>query len=81
MGLPGALYTGVTEGKHATAQTSVKMGESCAMSIFGLLAIGDASIDTARQAGGIRSVSTIDEKYTSFLLGLYSSKCTIVRGK
>ena len=79
-GLVGAIYAGYTEGLTSTAQVSVKKGESCAMSILGLLAIGDASIDTARRAGGIRSISSVDEQYTN-VIGIYASKCTIVRGK
>ena len=80
-GLIGALYAGYSEGLTATAQMSVKKGEACGMSILGIIAIGDASIDTARRNGGIRSISTVDEQFTSILMGLYSSKCTIVRGK
>lgn len=80
-GLNGGLYTGVQYATNATAQTSVKKGESCAMSILGLVAVGDASIDTARRNGGIRSISSVDDKVTTFLFGLYSQVCTIVRGK
>lgn len=81
MGLVGILYSGYTEGLSATAQMSVKKGEACAMSILGIVAIGDASIDTARKNGGIRSISSVDEDFSMFLGGLYSSKCTVVRGK
>lgn len=77
----GVLYTGVQQGVSATAQLSVKRGESCAMHILGLIATGDASIDGARKNGGIRSISTVDEQVTSFLFGLYSQVCTVVHGK
>jgi hypothetical protein len=80
-GLVGGLYAGYGEGKSASAQVSVKKGESCAMSILGLIAVGDASIDTARRNGGIRSISSVNEHWTSILAGLYSSKCTVVTGK
>jgi uncharacterized protein YceK len=81
VGLVGGLYAGYTEGLTATAQMSVKKGEACGMSILGIIATGDASIDSARRNGGIRSISTVDEEFTSILGGLYHSKCTIVRGK
>lgn len=79
--LVGVLYTGVQQGVTATAQLSVKRGEACAMHILGLIATGDASIDAARKNGGIRSISTVDEQVSSFLLGLYSQVCTVVHGK
>lgn len=76
----GALYTGVSAGLAVSAQAGPKMGEACAASILGLLAFGDASIDTARRNGGITSISIVDEKMTS-ILGLYASHCTVVHGK
>lgn len=76
----GGLYTGVTSGMAVSAQAGPKTGEACASSILGLIATGDASIDTARRNGGITSISIVDEKATSFL-GIYASYCTIVHGK
>ena len=80
VGLVGSWYSGYTEGAMATPQVSVKSGEACAMSILGIIAVGDASIDTARKNGGIRSISSVDEQYTN-ILGIYMSKCTVARGK
>lgn len=76
----GWLYTGVQSGLAVSAQAGPKTGEACAMSILGLIATGDASIDTARRNGGITSISIVDEKSTQ-ILGLYASHCTIVHGK
>ena len=78
--LPGALYTSIQAGQGATAQVGPKSGEACAMSILGLIALGDASITTARKNGGIQSVSVVDVKFTN-ILGLYATYCTVVYGK
>jgi hypothetical protein len=77
----GGLYTGVSQPVSATAQLSMKRGEACSMSVLGLIATGDASIEAARKAGGIRSISTVDEQVTVILMGLYASACTVVHGK
>jgi len=77
----GVLITSVTSGKAVTAQPAgTRVGESCASSILGLIATGDASIDTARKAGGITAIHSVDVSDLS-ILGLYASHCTIVRGK
>ena len=67
LGVSGGLYTGTSQGLAATAQMSIKKGEACAMSILGIIATGDASIDAARRNGGIRSISAVDEEYFSIL--------------
>ena len=55
------------------------MGRSCAYSILVWVAFGDASINTAKNAGQIKQVASVD--YDTFnLLGVYGSYCTIVRG-
>ena len=76
----GWIYTGVTSGLAVSAQAGPKMGEACASSILGIIATGDASIDTARRNGGITSISIVDEK-TMSILGIYVQHCTIVHGK
>jgi len=76
----GWLYTGVSAGLSVSAQAGPKTGEACAASYLGIIATGDASIDTARRNGGITSISIVDEKMTS-ILGLYVTHCTIVHGK
>jgi hypothetical protein len=56
-----------------------KMGRACATSILGLIASGDASIDAARRAGSINTISSVDYE-SKGLLGITASFCTIVRG-
>lgn len=49
------------------------------MSILGLVAIGDASTDTAAKTGGITQISHVDEDMTG-ILGIYAQHCTVVHG-
>lgn len=77
----GALFTGVQYAIDATAQPrGDKMGESCSIGILGIIAIGDASIDTARRNGRISKITSVDGSYLS-ILGLFQQFCSIVRGK
>ena len=50
------------------------------MSILGLVAIGDASIDAAKSAGGIAQVASVDHHSFS-ILGIYGTLCTQVKGQ
>ena len=76
----GALYTDVKGPVAATAaQTHTKEGQSCANSVLGLVATGDASIEAARVAGGISQISSVSHS-TMNILGFYATFCTIVRG-
>lgn len=80
LGLFGSLYSDVTYPVSATPQIGVKRGEACGFSIFNIIALGDASIEAARKNGGIKSISSVDERITS-ILGIYSTVCAIVYGK
>jgi len=77
----GAWYTdvkgpvGVTDAYGGTA-----MGEACATSILGLIATGDASLDTAKKNGGVAQVTVVDH-HSSSILGFYAKFCTVVYGK
>ena len=76
----GGIYTDVQSGTQATGHAmSKKMGESCAMSILGLVGTGDASITTAAKMGGVRTISHVDE-YATSILGVYGKLCTRVYG-
>lgn len=77
----GVLWTDVKGGVAATeAYGGTARGEACATSILGAIATGDASIDTAKKAGGIAQVVTIDHVTTN-MLGIYAKYCTVVYGK
>lgn len=76
----GALYTGVSEGAAVTSNPlGTKVGESKATNVLGLVAIGDASINTAAKNAGIKKVSHVDVKKTS-ILGIFASYTTVVYG-
>lgn len=77
----GFWYTNVKGGIQATeAYGGTARGESCASSILGIVATGDASIDTAKKAGGIAQVVAVDHTSNS-ILGVYAKYCTVVYGK
>lgn len=69
----------VTNGPVAKAQPS-KRGEACAQNYLGLVATGDASIDTAKQSAGITKVVSVEQS-ASRVLGYYARYCTIVKGE
>ncbi len=76
----GGLYSGYTVGASANNDTpGAKQGDACAMSILGIIAIGDASIAAAKQSGGITKVASVDHKAFD-ILGIYGNVCTIVKG-
>jgi hypothetical protein len=76
----GIFYSDLQDGITATySQRPAKRGEACATSILGLVATGDASINTARTNGNINAVSSVDYS-TSNILGVYAKYCIIVRG-
>jgi hypothetical protein len=56
-----------------------KKGEACAMSILGLIATGDASVEAASRAGGITKASVIDYDDIA-ILGVFARRCVIVKG-
>lgn len=59
---------------------SLKSGEACAQSILGLVAFGDASIETAKRSAGISKVATVDHR-TLNVLYFFGQYCTIVHGE
>jgi hypothetical protein len=75
----GTLYTEVWGPVDAGETVGSKEGQSCAQSILGLVATGDASIKAAAKAGGIKKISSVDH-YTRNILGILGEFCTIVRG-
>jgi hypothetical protein len=77
----GLLYSDVKHpGEVTEAYGGSARGEACASSILGLIANGDASIDTAKKNGMVMQVTTVDHRTTN-ILGFYAKYCTIVYGK
>jgi hypothetical protein len=79
---PGLIYEDQKGPNHALEHKheAKKHGESCAGSVLGLVAWGDASIESARKSGDIRSIAEVD--YSNFdILGIvYTKTCAIVTG-
>lgn len=77
----GGLYTDIKAPITATSNTSYsKMGSASASSILGLIAVGDASINTAAKNGGITRIHHVDYKSTS-ILGIYATYTVYVYGE
>ena len=76
----GILVTAVDGPVNATTfDQTARSGSSCAFSLLGLIAWGNASIDEAKREGQIKQVASVD--FSSFsLLGTFGSFCTVVRG-
>ncbi len=76
----GAIYTGVNEGQMVTSnQLGSKVGSGSTIGVLGLVSVGDASIQTAANAAGIKKISHVDAKKTS-VLGLFAKYQILVYG-
>jgi hypothetical protein len=87
LGYPvGSVYTGTQvphgmmrlEGAGA-GKGGAKTGESCATGILGIAAFGDATLASAKKAGGVTDVHSVEFGGMS-ILGIYTQGCTIVYG-
>lgn len=67
---------GVSATEHEVAE---KTGKACTNNILGVIAIGDASIEAAKRAGGVKKVASVDKDIMN-ILGLFGQNCTIVTG-
>ena len=75
----GVLYTEVYGPIDAGSRDGAKDGTSCAQSVLGLVATGDASIKAAARDGGITKIDSVDH-FSKNILGIIGEFCTIVRG-
>lgn len=78
--LPAALAFYAGPAKTGPAAKSDKRGEACMQNVLGLVAWGDASIDTAKKNGGITQVASVEQLPTR-VLSYYARYCTVVRGE
>lgn len=66
--LTGFLYTSTKSPGAVTSNAGAsKVGTAEAMSILGIVATGDASIDAAAKAAGISKIHHVDEECTAIL--------------
>lgn len=78
--LLGTLYVDVKGPINATDATGgAREGRACAQTVLGLVATGDASIETAMRAGGIKQISSVNYE-ANHILGVIGKFCTVVRG-
>jgi hypothetical protein len=76
----GTIYSGYKSPGNFTTSAEGKTGEACISSILGAIATGDASIEAAKKAGGITTVTYVDHEQFG-VLGVYATSCTIVHGQ
>lgn len=77
----GMLYTDVKAPVAVTGNSgSTKVGTAEARSILGLVATGDASVETAAKAAGITKVHHVDAHATS-ILGIIATYKLFVYGE
>ncbi|ABZ95794.1 Conserved hypothetical protein [Leptospira biflexa serovar Patoc strain 'Patoc 1 (Ames)'] len=78
-GTQGLLYENQRISLMETGNSATKEGFSCAKSYLGLIALGDASIETAQKQGNIKEITSIELETYNFL-GIYAKLCTVTKG-
>jgi len=74
---PGLIYMNVKGPLGPAGGTSGgQNGSACATNLFGLVAAGDATIDTAKRNGRVSDAKTV-EYHSSNILG-FGTFCTVV---
>ncbi|HQL01239.1 MAG TPA: TRL-like family protein [Smithellaceae bacterium] len=78
----GTVYTDVKLPLAATGNGAVspKTGEASCVSILGVVATGDCSIEAAKKNGGIAKVNSVDWKVNN-ILGIYGTYKVVVSGE
>ena len=80
VGTIGALYTGHTTPTAVTSnEVGTKVGIAKCTGILGLVAVGDAGVNTAAKLAGITKISHVDVKTTS-VLGIFTTETYMVYG-
>lgn len=62
-----------------SAESGAQKGRACIHSFFGMISIGDASIEASMKDAGIKEVYTINKENLN-IFGTYTRQCTIVAG-
>jgi len=76
----GAIFVDGKMGVQAGSGAADKTGRACMTSILGLVATGDASIEAAKAAGGIKEVVNMNYEVNN-ILGVYGQYCLVVKGR
>lgn len=81
IGMVGGIYTGYDAPFAVTGnEVGTKVGTATTVSVLGLVAVGDGSIDIAAKKGNIKKISHVDVKTTS-ILGLFTQHKYFVYGE
>ncbi|MDD2941535.1 MAG: TRL domain-containing protein [bacterium] len=77
-----AIVELVKEGMPSPDGPTNRQGEACNMSVLGLVAVGDASVDAAKRNAGITNVTSLERDIfgINFYFIKFAKSCTIVRG-
>jgi len=79
--LTGVIYTDVKSPVAVTdSESSTKVGTAEATSILGIVATGDASVETAAKSAGITEIHHVDAQSTS-ILGVFAKYKIYVYGE
>jgi hypothetical protein len=76
----GIIYTEAKMGAQAGSGAADKTGRACVQSILGMVATGDASIEAAKAAGGIKEVVNMNYEAKN-ILGVWGEYCLVVKGR
>jgi hypothetical protein len=76
----GVFFTNGKMGVQTGGGQADKTGKACMTSILGLVATGDASIEAAKAAGGIKEVVNINYEVNN-VLGVYGEYCIVLQGR
>lgn len=77
----GFVYTDTKNGQMVTSNAlGTKVGQSSAISVLGIVGVGDASIQAAAKQAGITKISHVDEAATNVLC-IYAKYTTTVYGE
>lgn len=78
---PGVLYTNVTELVYYDSTViPIETVEMCSHNYFGLVSVGNISLDTIKYKTSIRKISSIERSYHSSFL-VTASSCLVVKGQ
>ena len=57
-----------------------KVGTADSMSVLGLFAFGDCSVQTAAKSAGIKTIKHVDYEFTNVVFGIYTKTTVYVYG-
>jgi len=80
VGMIYSNYRAPLTAEYSGQSVERKAGEASSVSILGLVAYGDCSLDTAARAGGLTTINYCDYEYLN-VLGIYQKFTVMAHGK